>query len=506
MLQHLIFFPILLPLLAGIFLLLPPLHGHVKRQRVAVLVVNILLLVSAVLLLQQSIHHEPQMYMMGDWQAPFGIALVNDKLAAVMLLLSAVLGLTVHLYACAGDDQRGPFFHPLFMFQLMGINGAFLTGDAFNLFVFFEILLIASYSLLIHGGGKQRTQAAVHYVLLNLVGSVFFLFGLGILYATFGTLNMADMAYKAAHLNADDIALAKAGGLLLLVVFGLKAALLPLHFWLPRTYANTSTPVAALFAIMTKVGIYSLWRMHTAVFGDHAGELANIAVFWLWPLAVATLIAGIIALLASQTLKMLAANLVVISAGSLLLTVALNSPQATAAGLYYLIHSTLMSAALFLIAGMVQEQRGQAQDRFVRSRPVNQPALLGGFFFVAALALIGMPPLSGFVGKILLLQAAGDAADAVWVWPPILISGLVAIIIFSRAGTTLFWRVQGVSQNQVLAHPLQIAATVLLLLMSPALVIWGGALTEFCLSAAYELHQQPLPVIPAGMAIPEVVR
>jgi multicomponent K+:H+ antiporter subunit D len=164
-----------------------------------------------------------------------------------------------------------------------------------------------------------------------------------------------------------------------------------------------------------------------------------------------------------------------------------------------------MSAALFLIAGLVQEQRGQAQDRFVRSRPVNQPALLGGLFFIAALALVGMPPLSGFVGKILLLQAANDNSDAAWIWPPILISGLAALIIFSRAGTTLFWRAQGVSQNQVVAHPLQITAIILLLLTSPAMVIWGGALTDLSLSAAYELHQQPLPVIPANMAVPEVL-
>lgn len=506
MLQHLIFFPVLLPLLAGIFLLLPPLHGHVQRQRVTVFLVNILLLASAVLLLQQSLQHEPQMYMMGNWQAPFGIALVNDKLAAIMLLLSAVLGFAVHLYACAGDDQRGPFFHPLFMFQLMGINGAFLTGDVFNLFVFFEILLIASYSLLIHGGGKQRTQAAVHYVFLNLVGSAFFLFGLGIIYATFGTLNLADMAHKAAQLNSEDVALAKAGGLLLLVVFGLKAALLPLHFWLPRTYAHTSTPVAALFAIMTKVGIYSIWRVHTAVFGEFGGELANIAISWLWPLALATLVAGIIALLASQTLKMLAANLVVLSAGSLLLTIALNTPQATAAGLYYLIHSTLMAAALFLIAGLVHEQRGQAQDRFVRSRPVNQPALLGGLFFIAALALIGMPPLSGFVGKIMLLQAAGAGADAAWIWPPLLISGLAALIMFSRAGTTLFWRVQGTSQNQVMAHPLQITAIVVLLLTSPLMVIWGGALTDMTIAAANELHRLPQPLSPAVSTVQEVLK
>lgn len=487
--EHLIFFPILLPMLAGILLLLPGLQGHNGRQRILGFLTNLGLLIVAVALLQQSLSGS-QTYMMGDWQAPFGIALLNDRLTALMLLLSAILALAAHLYACGGDDKRGPFFHPIFMFQIMGINGAFLTADIFNLFVFFEILLIASYSLLIHGGGKQRTQAAVHYVLLNLTGSAFFLIGLAVIYAAFGTLNLADMAVRVAQLDTDNLALAKAGALLLLVVFGLKAALLPLHFWLPRTYAYTSAPVAALFAIMTKVGIYSIWRVHTAVFGDFGGELANLASHWLWPLGWLTLLAGIVAVLASHSLKLLVANLVIVSAGTLLLMLAQNQVTATAAALYYLIHSTLMSAALFLIAGMISEQRGQAQDRFVRSRPLPQNALLGVLFVLAAIAMIGLPPLSGFVGKILLLQAS--ASSALLVWTPLLVSGLAALLILVRAGTTIFWRVQGAAHQTAPARPLQLLAAMLLLAMSPAMVIFGGPLTEFTLAAAEQLHQPPV--------------
>ncbi|WP_430460394.1 monovalent cation/H+ antiporter subunit D [Thalassolituus sp. LLYu03] len=489
--EHLIFFPVLLPMLAGILLLLPGFHAHITRQRLLGLAVNIGLILSAIALLQQSLQ-QSQMYMMGNWQAPFGIALVNDKLTAVMLLLSAILGTATHMYASGGDDKRGPFFHPLFMFQLMGINGAFLTADIFNLFVFFEILLIASYSLLIHGGGKQRTQAAVHYVLLNLTGSAFFLIGLAVIYAAFGTLNLADMAYKAATLDESNRQLAQAGGLLLLVVFGLKAALLPLHFWLPRTYAYTSAPVAALFAIMTKVGIYSIWRVHTAVFGDYAGPLANIADGWLWPLGWLTLVAGIIAVLASNTLKLLVANLVVVSAGTLLLMLAQNEIAATAAALYYLLHSTLMAAALFLLAGMITAQRGQAQDRFVKSRPLVQHGLLGSLFVIAAVAMIGLPPLSGFVGKILLLQASVENAG--WVWVPVLLSGLAAMVILTRAGTSIFWRVQGVAHVADKASPLQVLAVVLLLAMSPLMVVFGGPLTELTMAAAEQLHQAPVAI------------
>ena len=502
LMDHLIFFPVLLPLLAGILLMLPPLHGDLARQRVLAVAVNASLLLVALVLLGQSLTHGPQMYMMGNWQAPFGIALVNDTLAAVMLVLTAILAIAAHLYACAGDDSKGPFFQPLFMFQLMGVNGAFLTNDVFNLFVFFEILLIASYSLLIHGGGKQRTQAAVHYVLLNLAGSAMFLFGLGMIYASFGTLNMADMAYKVAHLSDENIELAKSGGLLLLVVFGLKAALLPMHFWLPRTYAYTSTPVAALFAIMTKVGIYSIWRVHTAIYGDHAGELSGLAINWLWPLALMTLVAGIVAVLASQTLKMLAANLVIVSAGTLLVTIALNTPEATAAGLYYLIHSTLLSAALFLIAGLIQEQRAQAQDRFVKGRPVSQPMMIGSFFFIAALGLIGMPPFSGFIGKILILQASSSVLEASWIWAPLLLSGLTAMLMLSRAGSTLFWRAAGQPAQETRANPLQVSAIVILLACSPLMVIFAGPLSDLTVIAAQQLHKLPQAIVVATEVAP----
>jgi len=499
LLQHLVFFPVLIPLLVGTLLLLPGLHANVPRQRITVVIANLLILASAVGLLTDSLQHGTTMYMMGDWQAPFGIALVSDPLSAVMLVLAAVLALTTHLYACAGDDKRGAFFHPIFMFQVMGINGAFLTGDIFNLFVFFEILLMASYALIIHGGGKQRTQAAVHYVLLNLTGSAFFLFGLGVIYSAFGTLNLADMAHKAASLDAENIQMAKSGALLLLIVFGLKAALLPLHFWLPRTYSYTATPVAALFAIMTKVGIYSIWRVHTAVFGDHAGALSNIATDWLWPMAWLTLVMGMIAVMASQTLKMLASNLIVVSAGTLLLALAINTPEATAAALYYLIHSTLACAALLLIAGLITDQRGQAQDRLVRARRISQAGMLGIFFFIAALALIGMPPLSGFVGKVMLMQAS--AGHAAWVWPPLLLSGLVALVMLSRAGSTVFWRTSpaSASAEKVRSHPLQVTAVVMLLLILPLMVVFGQSVTEVTMRAAEVLYAAPQALMAGGL-------
>lgn len=490
--QHLSLLPVVFPLIIGTLLLLPPITNTLVMQRKVTLFASLVMILLGIWMIQVANLDGIQLYFLGDWKPPFGIVFVLDRTSALMVLLTSILTLGALLYATGGDDATGMHFYPLFMFQVAGVNGAFLTGDLFNLFVFFEVLLIASYSLLIHGGGKQRTQAAMHYVILNLVGSAFFLFALGILYGTLGTLNMADMAAKVHHLDADELALVKAGGLLLLVVFGLKSALLPLHFWLPRTYSVASAPVAALFAIMTKVGIYSILRVHTLIFGPEAGELANLIQPWLWPLSILTLAIGAVGALASPSLRMLAANLVIISVGTLLVAAAIATPQAIGAALYYLVHSTLVAAALFLLADAIGEQRGKPGDRFVAARRVQQPILLGSAFFVAALSVAGMPPFSGFIGKLMLLQAAADTPMiASWVWPAILISSLAAIIALSRAGTSLFWRVSNKSNNntvEVEALPLyKLSGIWLLLACSPLMVIFAGSITEYTQLAAEQL-------------------
>ena len=238
---------------------------------------------------------------------------------------------------------------------------------------------------------------------------------MGTLYGLTGTLNMADMAQKIAMADAERAPLLAAAGLLLLVVFALKAALLPLYFWLPRAYAAASAPVAALFAIMTKVGIYSILRVYTLVFGDAAGELANLAQAWLWPLALATLGLGAIGALAARTLQGLLAYLVVVSAGTLLAGVALGSERALAASLYYLLHSTWIAGGLFLLADLVARQRGDKAGDLVQGPALQNPRLLGGAFFIGAIAVAGLPPLSGFFGKIIVrvhCEMADVAAEA----------------------------------------------------------------------------------------------
>ena len=266
MMEHWIIAPVVLPAILAPLIVLWMRYDLVT-QRVASVIGMLALLTLAIVLLVSASGHPPEVYRLGGWEPPYGIVLVLDRLSALMLLLNAILGLVVVLYAIgSGWDRRGWHFHSLMQFQMMGINGAFLTGDAFNLFVFFEVLLIASYGLMIHSGGKARLKSGVQYVVYNLAGSTLFLFALGTIYAVAGTLTMADLATKVAQMPAGDSALIRVGAVLLLLVFAVKAALVPLQFWLPATYSNAPGPVAALFAIMTKVGVYAIVRVYTLIF------------------------------------------------------------------------------------------------------------------------------------------------------------------------------------------------------------------------------------------------
>jgi multicomponent K+:H+ antiporter subunit D len=491
MIQNLTFLPVLLPMLAGIILLMPPCGTNKTSRRFTSIILSIASFLASLALLMNVQAEGTQVYAIGNWSAPFGIVLVADPLATLLVCLTTLLGIVCVLYASAGDDEKGSFFHPLVHFLILGVNGAFLTGDAFNLFVFFEVLLIASYSLLMHGGDKKNTQAALHYVILNLVGSAVFLIALGILYGVLGTLNMADMAQKVAVLQDDDVYIAKIGGFLLLVVFALKGALLPLHLWLPNTYATAMPVVAALFAIMTKVGVYSMMRVYTLVFGDEAGELSHMAQSWLWWLAIATVAMGAVGVLASQDLRRLVANLVIVSVGALVALVAVQTVEASSAAIYYLVHSTLVTAALFLLADLIGRQRGKIADRITAGPAVNQPRLLGICFLIAAIAVIGMPPLSGFIGKIWMLKATLNTEYSIVFWSLYLLASLVILLGVAKAGSTVFWHHQvKIAENlkQERVHPAQLIALIILISGAPLMTIFAGPLSEYTIGAATQLH------------------
>ena len=435
--NHLLIAPVVLPAIVAPFIIMVVRH-HLDLQRIFSLASTIVLAVISLTLASQTLDGTVQVYELGDWPAPFGIVLVLDRLSALMISLTTVLALVVVLYAIgSGWDARGRHFHALLQFQLMGILGAFLTGDAFNLFVFFEVLLIASYGLMIHGGGATRLRAGVQYVVYNLLGSSLFLLALGTLYAVTGTLNMADLAVRVAELSPDDTALLRVGAVMLLLVFAIKAAVLPLHFWLPASYANAPLPVAALFAIMTKVGAYAILRMYTMVFGPDATATAGLVGDWLLPAALLTLAIGAIGVLGAREIGRLVAFGAIASMGTLLIAIALFTPQAAAAALYYTVHSTLATALLFLVADLVMERRGGA---ITAQRPMPQTGLIATLFFIGAIAMAGMPPLSGFVGKLLVMDAARNHDLVWWIWAVILTGSLVTIVGMARAGTEIFWK------------------------------------------------------------------
>ncbi|MBY4596730.1 monovalent cation/H+ antiporter subunit D [bacterium BD-1] len=485
--------PILLPLLGGALCLFAE-HRRfgAVAQRVVAWTSMLATLGAALALAGLAAGGGVTAYLLGDWPNHLGIVLMVDRLSALMVLTTSVLAVACLLHACSGWDRRAPHFHALFQFQLVGLNGAFLTGDIFNLFVFFEVMLIASYGLLLSGGRGVRMRAGLHYVAFNIAASTLFLVALGLVYGVFGTLNMAELSARIAALPATDLPLAKATLGLLLVVFCAKAALLPLYLWLPETYARAPASVAALFVVMTKVGIYASLRTGQLLLGEPAGALAGYGQDWIAWGALGTLALGTLGVLAAPRLRILAAYLVLVSAATLFIAFSLRAEGVLGAGLYYLVHSTFVAAAIFMIADLVR--RGRGDEMRDLSHPVASPAVrraAGVMFLLAAVSVAGLPPLSGFVGKLALLQAV-PAGDVAWVWSALLGSSLLVIVGLVRAGSNLFWRVpppapEVAGLRPAATRPVETAATVLLLALGVALSLGAAPVLEYTRQAAAQL-------------------
>ncbi len=495
-LQHLPALPIVLPLLAGAAQLL--LDDTRRTARVAIALGATFAQLIAALALLGIAGNEIVVYLLGGWKAPFGIVLVADRLSAVMLTLTAVLALPSLVYALARWDRMGAHFHPLFQFLLMGINGAFLTGDLFNLFVFFEVLLAASYGLMLHGSGAPRVQAGLHYIVVNLAASLLFLIGAALVYGVTGTLNMADLAARVPALAEGDRALFEIGAAILGVVFLVKAGAWPLNFWLPAAYGSAGAPVAALFSIMTKVGIYALLRLSMLLPAPFDGG-------WLSGIGLATLVFGSAAMLGAQQPQRLAACCVIVSSGTLLAAFGLGGANMIGAALFYLISSALATGAFFMLSEMIERSRpfgahllAVTFDSFGVDEPLDPDrpdevvgfaipaamAFLGLGFVSCALLVTGLPPLSGFVAKFSLLAAALGAAplDALpataWaLLAGVLGSGLIGIIALSRMGTRIFW-----NSGERIAPRLRVieaGPVAMLVLLCAALAIGAEPVAEY---------------------------
>jgi multicomponent K+:H+ antiporter subunit D len=502
MTDHLIIVPILLPLASGAVMLLLAERRRILKAviggatTVALLAVSVMLLRLADLPSAASGRSAVTVYQLGNWPAPFGIVLVLDRLSALMLALTSVLGLASLLYALARWHRAGPRFHTIFQLQLMGLNGAFLTGDLFNLFVFFEVLLAASYGLVLHGDGIVRVRAGLAYIAINLTGSFLFLIGASLAYGVTGTLNMADLARRVPSLASGDAALMAAAGAILGTAFLMKAGAWPLNFWLPTTYAAASAPAAAVFAIVSKLGVYVILRLWTLVFGPEAGPLAGFGGGWLLVGGMLTIVFGTVGILASQSLPRLAGCSVLISSGTLIAALGFGDGAVIGAMLFYLVSSTLGIAAFFLLVELVERIRdpgadiiavtmeayGEGDDEGLADEiGIAIPATiatLGGSFIACALLLAGLPPFSGFIGKFALMVAMlrmdGSAVQAsTWTMIGLLtVSGLATLIAMTRSGISSFWARMDESVPRV--RVIEMAPVLALLLLCLGLTVGGG--------------------------------
>ncbi|PUB16244.1 monovalent cation/H+ antiporter subunit D [Yoonia sediminilitoris] len=484
---HWLILPIILPAFLAPFIVFAARY-HIGIQRVVSIAGVVAMIATAAGLVWQASDGTVTLYQLGDWAAPFGIVLVGDRLSTMMVLLTAVLALFVLLYAVGSRwDERGRHFHALFQFQLMGIMGAFLTGDLFNLFVFFEVLLIASYGLMIHAGGNARLKAGVQYVLFNLLGSTLFLFALGSIYAETGTLNMADLAQRVTLIDPAASVGIRIAAVLLILVFAIKAAIVPLHFWLPSSYAEAPAPVAALFAIMTKVGAYAIIRVYTLIFPPDLEVTAGMQTMWLLPAALISLAIGMVGVLAARKLDRLVAFSVIGSMGMVMVAIALFTPAGIAAALYYIVHSTLAGAALFLISDLVRAGRNNLD--LTAQPPVAGAAMTAGLFFVAAIAMAGLPPLSGFIGKLLILSAGFTTAQMAWIWTIILSASLISVVGFARAGSVIFWKANSLEPTEAVARPgnLSYVAVSGLVALLIAHTVFAGQMHRYTTAMAVQL-------------------
>jgi multicomponent K+:H+ antiporter subunit D len=530
LMPQLIVAPILLPLLTAGFMLLFRDRYRPFKARVN-LVSTLLGLAISIYLLYWVQGPNPQgigsigVYLPGNWAAPFGIVLVVDRLAALMLVLTGIIGSCALIFASARWDRAGASFHALFQIQLMGLYGAFLTGDLFNLFVFFEVLLAASYGLMLHGSGRARVSAGLHYIAINLLASSLFLIGAALIYGVTGTLNLADLAIKIPQVAAGDLGLLHAGVAILATAFLAKAGMWPLNFWLVPAYSAASAPVAALFAIMTKVGVYTLLRLWTLLFSKEAGASAHFGGEWLVIGGLLTLACAAVAVLCAQRLERMASQSILVSAGILLAAIGFGQPAVTAGALFYLVSSTLALSALFLLGELIERSRAvnelpleedaDHQPRMVES--LNPPpgtnlddqqqalvgqaipwtmAFLGLSFVACALLIIGMPPLSGFIAKLSLIGAlldpgglgvaGGEIAWEGWLLIALLIlSGLASLMAMVRVGVKRFWTPRDLPLPALRRN--ECIPIVLLLGVCVALTIKGDGLLRYAHATAVSL-------------------
>jgi len=510
--SHLAILPVLIPFLTGALMLFFDDRERRLKSVLSLASLFALLAVAVILLARVHLGENPValVYLLGNWPAPVAINLVVDRLAAVMLVLTSALAIPAILYSMERWDRVGPHFHSLFQFLLVGINGAFLTGDLFNLFVFFEVMLAASYGLVLHGGGPQRVRYGLHYITVNLGASLIFLVGIALVFGATGSLNMAEIALRAEALEGFSRPILYAGLAMLGLAFLVKAGMWPLCHWLVPAYSAAAGPVAAVFTMLSKVGIYSLLRLSLLLPGDGVA-FGSLLIFIG---GAATMAFASVGVLASQSMKRTTAYFILMSSGTLLAAFGTSMSAGTAGALFYLISSTLAISAFFMLVELLereqdmasgvlavtQEAYGDGDDVSAEELEVGRImpsalAVLGIGFSLVALVLVGLPPLSGFLAKFAVLTATlgPGAAEFGAVGPKrtilavlLLLSGLVALIALSRIGIRTFW-----APLEPFTPRVTVTETVpilVLLAMLIGLAVMAGPVMDLLLATADDMH------------------
>ena len=487
--MYLVPLPVIMPLLGAALTLVLARRPQLQRT-VSVAVLTATLAVSAVLLV---VAHQngPQVLHVGGWQAPVGIVLVADELAALMLVVSAAVTLCVLLYSIgegrADGDEGTPIsiYHPTYLVLTAGVTNAFLSGDLFNLFVGFEILLAASFVLLTLGGTEVRIRAGTTYVVVSILSSMIFLSAIGLIYAATGTLNLAQLAERLDDLP-DNLRLVLQ--LMLLLAFGIKAAVFPLSAWLPDSYPTAPAPVTAVFAgLLTKVGVYAIIRTETLLFPG--GRTAD-ALMWV---ALLTMVVGILGAVAQSDIKRLLSFTLISHIGYMLFGVALTSAAGLAGAIFYVVHHITIQTTLFLATGLVERRAGSTNLDKLGGLARVAP-LLGILFFIPALNLAGVPPFSGFLGKLGLLQVGVDAGG---VLPWVLVAGGTVTSLLTLYATTKVWNL-AFWRTPKLATPdppaglpwLMVGSTGALVVFGLALTVVAGPLFDVSADAADNLRER----------------
>ena len=431
--SHLVVIPILIPLLAAALSIVS--WRSVSLQRwIAIIATGALLLVS-IALLQLTREHGFVVMHMGDWAAPFGITIVTDLLSAIMVVLTGIIGFSIAIYSLAttpeGHERFG--YYPLMHLLLAGVAGSFLTGDIFNLYVWFEVMLLSSFALLTLGGERAQMEGAIKYVALNLFSSALLLSAIGLVYATTGTLNMADLGQKLAQVEHHGMVNTLA--MMFIVAFGIKAAAFPLFFWLPASYHTPLVGISALFAgLLTKVGVYCLYRFFTLIF---TGDVDYTHTILLWGAGL-TMLSGVLGAAAQFEFRRILSFHIVSQIGYMILGLALYTPLAIVGGVFYIMHHIIVKTNLFLVSGLVYRLLGSYDLKELGGVYRHRPgvALL---FLIPALSLAGVPPLSGFFAKFIIIRA-GIEVSAWTITGIALLVGLLTLYSMIKIWVEVFWK------------------------------------------------------------------